>query len=164
MFSTVYLVWITYRYLQSFFLRNTTVPSPPKINTQLPHQMKVGNHGKTWEIMERVLFDDLGHFRSCSKHGLGIGNMWIWHEEYLENPNCKTSTISLMPLFPCSSNIKKKCLFRCTSVHEAYFFVFPAISHGMSTLAAKVFGARCAKGRKNHELRFVGRLTNNLVV
>jgi hypothetical protein len=82
----------------------------------------------------------------------------------LENPNCKTSTISLMPLFPCSSNIKKKFLFRCTSVHEAYFFVFPAISHGMSTLAAKVFGARCAKGRKNHELRFVGRLTNNLVV
>lgn len=53
---------------------NTTVPSPPpKKNTQLPHQMKVGNHGKTWESMERVLLDDLGHFRSCSKHWLGIG-------------------------------------------------------------------------------------------
>ena len=125
MFSTVYLVWITYRYLQSFFLRNTTVPSPPKINTQLPHQMKVGNHGKTWEIMERVLFDDLGHFRSCSKHGLGIGNMWIWHEEYLENPNCKTSTISLMPLFPCSSNIKKSVCFVVPVCMRPIFLCFP---------------------------------------
>ena len=56
-----------------FFEGILLYPPPQKKKNTTSSPDESGKSWKTWEIMERVLFDDLGHFRSCSKHGLGIG-------------------------------------------------------------------------------------------